>query len=223
MTGLALLALGACGERELILDGERFDIRAPLPGSDAAAAAPAVAPDTARAFAAPAPRNYDRWTHRGGDVTRNVEHPALAASLSPLFSVDIGQGNTRRARLTADPVVAENRIFTLDSASRVTALGTNGQVQWARSLVPASDKDRDASGGGVAFGENTIFAATGFGELFALDPATGATRWRQKLEAPVTSSPTVSDGKVYVITRDSRAWALGAAGGRLDFHDLGSR
>ncbi len=223
MTGVALLALSACGERELILDGERFDVRAPLPGSDAAvAAAPAIAPETARAFAAPAPRNYDSWTHRGGAVTRNVEHPALAADLSPLFSVDIGQGNTRRARLTADPVVAGNRIFTLDSASQVTAVGTNGQVQWTRKLVPASDKDRDASGGGVAFGENTIFAATGFGELFALDPATGATRWRQKLDAPVTSSPTVSEGKVYVITRDSRAWALDVSTGRIKWQIAGA-
>jgi len=65
-------------------------------------------------------------------------------------------------------VVAGNRIFTLDSASRVTAVGTNGQVQWSRTLVPANEKDRDASGGGLAFGENTIFASTGFGELFQL-------------------------------------------------------
>ncbi len=218
-----LLGLSACGERELILDGERFDVRAPLPGSDAAAVTlPEIAPEGARAFAAPAPRNYASWTHRGGDNTHNVEHPALAASLSPVFSVDIGQGNTRRARITADPVVADNRIFALDSASRVTAVGTNGQVQWSRDLVPSTDKGRDASGGGLAFGENTIFASTGFGELFALDPATGATRWRQKLDAPVTSSPTVSDGKVYVITRDSRAWALDITNGRIKWQIAGA-
>lgn len=220
VTFVMLCALAACGERELILDGERLDVRAPLPGSDAAASEPAI--QAAPAFVAPAPQNYTSWTHRGGDNTHNLEHPALAATLSPLFSVDIGQGNTRKARLTADPVVAGNRIFTLDSASRVTAVGTNGQVQWNRTLVPANEKDRDASGGGLAFGENTIFASTGFGELFALDPVTGATRWRQKLDAPVTSSPTVSEGKVYVITRDSRAWAIDIADGRIRWQLAGA-
>lgn len=210
--GLLLLGVAACADRELILDGERFDIREEFAG-----AADAALPDTNRAFAAPAQVNHANWTHRGGDVSRNVQHPALGASLTQVFSVDIGQGDARKARVTADPIIAGGRIFTLDSASRVQATGSDGQVLWARQLVPASDKDRDASGGGLAFGDNVIFATTGFGELFAIEATSGQTLWRQKLEAPVTSAPTVSDGIVYVISRDSRAWALDVKTGRIQW------
>lgn len=215
--GLSMLTLAACGERELILDGERFDIRegtseAALEGEQSAT----------RAFAAPTPTNYSAWTHRGGDATRNLSHPALNTSLKQLFSVDIGAGNGRKQRLTADPVVAGGRVFALDSASRISAVSTSGSMLWSKDLIPASDKDRDASGGGLALGTDAVFATTGFGELFALDPETGATLWRQKLEAPVTSAPTFSDGLVYVVTRDSRAWAIDAETGRIRWQLAGA-
>ncbi len=215
--GLLMLGLSACAERELILEGERFDIREDISKIGADGAAPA-----ARAFTAPAQVNHAAWTHRGGSNTHNVAHPALNRSLTQIFSVNIGQGNGRKQRLTADPVVAGGRIFTLDAASRVQATGSDGQVLWARTLVPASDKERDASGGGLAFGDNIVFAATGFGELFALEATSGATLWRQKVEAPVTSSPTYADGKVYIISRDSRAWALDSKTGRIAWQLAGA-
>lgn len=216
LVGVACVLIAGCGEREMILDGERFGVR-----GDPVAAAPegAAAP---RPFMAPAQANYSAWTHRGGNASRNVVHPALATNLQQAFSVDIGAGNGRKQRLTADPVVANGRIFTLDSASRVSATSTSGGALWSRQLVPASDKERDASGGGLALGADVVYATTGFGELFALDAESGATIWRQKLDAPVTSSPTVSDGLVYVVTRDSRAWAIDAENGRIRWQLTGA-
>ena len=185
LIGLLLLGVAACAERELILDGERFDVRDDLTGASSIA-------DTSRAFNAPAQVNHASWTHRGGDNSHNVQHPALNANLTQVFAVDIGQGNKRKSRITADPVVSGGRIFTMDSASRVQATGSDGAVLWTRQLVPASDNDNDASGGGLAFANGVVYAATGFGELIALQATSGATIWRQKLEAPVTSSPTVA-------------------------------
>lgn len=219
LLGLLLLGVAACGDRELILDGERFDVRGGLPKTDAQGKpiVADVAGPASRAFTAPATVNHASWTHRGGNNSHNVQHPALNRTLTPVFSVDIGQGNKRKSRITSDPVVAGGRIFTMDSASRVQATGSDGQVLWARQLVPASDKDRDASGGGLAFGDNVVVAATGFGELVALEATSGATIWRQKLEGPVTSSPTIADGRVYAITRDSGAWALDIKTGRIQW------
>lgn len=214
----ALLALGACGDDELILDGERFDIRAPLPGSEGAQSAGSADPTNAvREFRAPAQVNHATWTHRGGDIDHKLTHPALGASLTQLWAANIGKGNSRKQRITADPVVAGGRIFTLDSNSNVVATGSDGSTLWSRVLVPASDKDGDASGGGLAFGDGTVFVTTGFGELFALEATSGATRWRQKLDAPLTAAPTVDGNLVYVVSRDSQAWALNTKTGRIQW------
>nr|WP_245622352.1 PQQ-like beta-propeller repeat protein [Litoreibacter arenae] len=218
LTGVALcalLALGACGEDELILEGERYDVRAPLPGEDGASGVGGREANIAKAFRAPAQVNHSSWTHRGGSISHTVTHPALSANLTSVWTANIGKGNSRKQRITADPVVAGGRIFTMDSASTVVATGSNGATLWSRALIPATDKDGDATGGGLAFADGTIFATTGFGELFAIEATSGAVKWRQKLDAPLTSAPTVEGGLVYVVSRDSQAWALDTQQGRI--------
>ncbi|SFR47444.1 Outer membrane protein assembly factor BamB, contains PQQ-like beta-propeller repeat [Litoreibacter janthinus] len=211
----ALLALGACSEEELVLDGERYEIRAPLPGSEGATGVAGGSVNLTREFRAPATVNHASWTHRGGSTTHIVAHPALNTNLTPIWTANIGKGNSRKSRITSDPVVAGGRIFTLDSASNVVATGSDGASLWSRALVPATDKDGDATGGGLAFADGTVFVTTGFGELFALEATSGAVKWRQKLDAPLTSAPTIDGGLVYVVSRDSQAWALDTAQGRI--------
>ncbi|MEP5758948.1 MAG: PQQ-binding-like beta-propeller repeat protein [Litoreibacter sp.] len=223
-TGLTLCAiaagLAACGANdELVLDGPRFDVRESVPSltEDGTASEPESRAKTfvARGFNAPQQVNHSAWTHRNGNAEHSLAHPALGANITQVWSSAIGQGNGRKARITADPVVSGGRIFTLDSASQVVATGSDGASLWSQKLIPATDKDSEASGGGLAFGDGLVIAATGFGELFALDATSGEIKWRQKLEAPVTSAPTIAGGLVYVVTRDSRAWAITADNGRI--------
>lgn len=216
-----LLLLGACASDEVILEGERLGVR-PSPIAASAQAAPDAAPDTAPDTAAPAPElnlpapvSGPDWTQTAGGPTHAAPHPALAEVPQLVWSAAIGQGNSRRNRIASDPIVAEGRVYTLDSRARVAATSTSGQSLWARDLTPASDRANDASGGGLAYGDGRVFVTTGFGEIVALDPATGAPVWRQKLDAPATSSPTVAGGLVYVVSRDNRAWAIDASDGRV--------
>jgi outer membrane protein assembly factor BamB len=222
-TGLVLaamtLGLLACGKGELVLEGPRFDTRDDLPALSEDGTVPnapnAVLSGEARAFATPKQVNHSEWTHRNGSATHQIAHPALGSALTQIWSVNIGQGNGRKSRITADPVVSGGRIFTLDSASQVVATGSDGVTLWSRTLTPSTDKDGDASGGGLAFDDGLLVATTGFGELFAIEPTSGEIRWRQKLEAPITSAPTVANGIVYVVSRDGRAWAVGTKEGRI--------
>lgn len=200
--GLALLA--ACGEQDIILPGERLDIRPD-----------AVVLNEAREIRLAAQVSNANWTHRNGGPDHQITHPAMSAGLLPLFSVSIGEGDSRQARITADPVVANGVIYTLDSRARVTATSTSGQSVWSADLTPGNDGANDASGGGLAFSGGTIYVTTGFGVLTALDGATGNLLWRQDLDAPGTSAPTVFGDLVYVVSRDSTAWAIDTTTGRI--------
>ncbi len=205
-------ALAACGEPDRILTGERLDIRAGLEASTEAEA-PAEIEIPALRLAAAAP-NAD-WTHRGGSATHRLQHPELGAALTQVFSVDIGQGDGRRVRLTADPVVAGGRVFTLDANATASAVSTAGVLLWQTDLTPPRDGRNDASGGGLAVSDAGVFVSTGFGEVSALDPATGEVLWTQDLGAAGGSAPTVQGDLVYIAARDSRAWAIDATSGRI--------
>ncbi|MGC5198846.1 PQQ-binding-like beta-propeller repeat protein, partial [Aphanothece microscopica] len=143
----------------------------------------------------PAQLNAD-WTHRGGGPSHQIAHPALGGTLALLFSVDIGAGNGRRVRITADPVIAGGRVFTLDSQAQVQATSTGGAVLWRADLTPPADDPSDGSGGGIATDGATVYVTTGFGRVTALDAATGAVRWVQALEAAGTLGLTVGNGVV---------------------------
>jgi len=215
--GLALAILAGCGEQDVILQGERLDIRDGLVGAEAQTDA-----NEARPISLPAQQVNADYTHRGGSAVHYLTHPALSATLTPAFAVDIGEGNSRRARITADPVIADGRIFTLDSRARVSAFSTGGEPLWTADLTPPTDSASDAFGGGLAVDGGSLYVTTGFGELVALDVTTGGERWVQDLDAPGGSAPTVRGDLVYVVARDSRAWAVERSDGRVRWQISGT-
>ena len=206
-------ALTACGGRDVILSGERVDIRDGI-GSEAVDTAEA---NQSVSISLPATQANANWTHRNGSAQHRLQHPAYSGSLTPVWTADIGSGDSRRARITADPIVAGGRIFTLDALSQVVATSTSGATLWARNLTPGIERGTDASGGGLAFAGDRLFVTTGFGELTAIDAATGSEIWSQDLDAPGGSAPTVAGDLVYVTSRDSRAWAVEVDSGRIRY------
>nr|WP_255596757.1 PQQ-like beta-propeller repeat protein [Cognatishimia sp. MH4019] len=217
MGAIALLA--ACGNREVILEGERLDLRAPLDPEDAVVE---EVVDVSTDITLPAQVNHAEWTHRNGTASHRIQHPALSRTLASVWSSNIGSGDSRKHRITADPVVSAGRIFALDSQATVSATSTSGEQIWSRDLTPPMDRSSDASGGGLAVAGDTVFVTTGFGELSALDVATGAEKWVQELDGATTGAPTVSDGLVYVISRDSQGWAINADTGRIEWSVTGT-
>lgn len=208
---LTLALVAACGvfEKDVIIEGERLNIR------DGMAGEIVPAQNVAKPISLGAAQVNADWTHRNGGPAHQISHPALAADLTQVFAVSIGEGNSRRARITADPVVAGGVIYTMDAGTQVTATGTDGAIRWTHNVRPAGDNANSASGGGLAVSGGKVFVASGFGELTALDAATGAEVWIQNLNAAGGSAPTVQGGLVYLVSRDSRAWAIDTDNGRI--------
>lgn len=214
IAGFCLIA--ACAEREILLQGEREDIRSVLSGGDGESAlAETQVTSAPPPLSLPATRANAEWTQGIASPATRTIHPALSAAPQLAWSVNIGSGDGRRGRITADPVVAGGRVFTLDSQARVSAVSTGGKVLWTRDLTPPNDSGNDASGGGLAYGDGQLYVASGFGLLTALDAETGAEIWQQNLRATGSGNPTVAGDLVYVVAGDEVAWALERDTGRI--------
>lgn len=222
LAGLAFLT--ACSEPQVILPGAREDVRSVLQESGGAAndAAADAVENSSRPIAVSPSQANANWPQSSGTQATRVAHAALGAAPQLLWSADIGDGDSRKYRITADPVVADGRIFTLDAQSLVTATGTSGETLWQADVRPARDQSGDASGGGIAVAGDTVYVSVGFGELLALESATGAVRWRQQLDASGSGTPTVSGDLVYLMAGDSTGWAVNRRDGKVAWQIFGS-
>ncbi|WP_226622443.1 PQQ-like beta-propeller repeat protein [Alloyangia pacifica] len=208
---LGLTALAACERPEAVLPGERLGAREILESGGPDGAIPA---NRAQAISLGA-MSAGRAAQSPVSPFARSNHAALSLPLQPVFATEIGQGDTRRNRLNADPVSDGSRIFTMDSAHTVSAVSASGQVLWQRSMVPSRDQASQAQGGGLALEGGRLYVSSGFGTLTALDAATGGEVWTQKLGGTATGAPTVRGGLAYVTSADSTGWAIETATGRI--------
>lgn len=203
---LTVAVLSGC-DREDRLPGQRLDIRPAAAGEEEAPAVTSVG--------LPGMVSSASWTHKASNPAHAPGHAALSPPLEQVWRVSVGQGASRKHRIYADPVVSGGRVYAMDSRARVTAVSTGGQSLWSRDLTPPADRVDDASGGGLAVAGGRLYATTGFGEVVSLDAASGAPVWRQDLDAAALGAPTILGDTVFVVSRDSRGWALNASNGRV--------
>ncbi len=216
--GLAV-TLSACGAgREVILTGERLDPRSGTPVALAGAVA-----NTSAKIALGKQVSRSAWTHTGAGRLHDAGHNAFtAATPAVAWTTPVGDGNSRKYRLTTDPVAAQGLVIAMDAKAQLTAVSAvSGAPAWTRDLTPAGEKAGDATGGTLAIDGTTVFATTGYGELVALDLVSGGVKWRQRIDAAGAAGLTVYDGLAYVVGADSRAWAVETANGRVKWEMSG--
>jgi len=172
-------------------------------------------PDLAKiAITLPAPVVNPDWPEPGGYPNHAMQHLSLPDRLTRVWSTSTGEGASRYSRVLSHPVVEKGRVYAMDGAVQVGAYDAGtGDRLWQVDLRPEGERGT-SFGGGIAFWNDRLYAATGYAQVLALDPADGKIIWRSNVGAPVRSGPTVSDGRVFVVTVGNELTVLAADDGR---------
>jgi outer membrane protein assembly factor BamB len=188
------------GQRVSVLDYERqVEAEADLAGVD---------------VVLPQPQVNAEWTQPAGNASGNLGHVALSEAPARVWSAKIGRGSDATRRLNATPVIADNRLFAIDTDGQVSAFdATTGAVLWRKTIEVEGEGNRPAFGGGVSTMAGRVYATTGFGVVAAFDAATGAEAWRIRLATPLRAAPAVDAGRVFVTSQDGQLTALNADSG----------
>lgn len=212
-------------EKEVPLPGKRISIlpeKQKLPGELADASEPIALPEQ---------QTNESWSQPGGVANNAPGHLALSSSVRQAWTADAGEGSSKVGRVTASPIVADGRVYTLDAAGTVSAFSLGGgSAVWRATLKPTIDPDKKpgfnasnffslggddggAYGGGLAAEGGRLFAASGFGTVIALDPSSGKRIWEKSLGAPIRASPTATPERVFVVTTEGRTYCLSSTDG----------
>ncbi|HET9148480.1 MAG TPA: PQQ-binding-like beta-propeller repeat protein, partial [Acetobacteraceae bacterium] len=157
------------------------------------------------------------WPQPGAGPRHDPGSVLLPPTLRESWRARIGAGGTYRRVLHVEPVIAAGMIFTMDGNGFVDAFSVeSGSRIWRRTMRPKHDNSF-AFGGGLAFDHGTLYVATGFGQIRALDPATGHVRWQKPLGQPARSAPTIGGGQIFLILLDNTLLSLDAGNGAFNW------
>jgi outer membrane protein assembly factor BamB len=196
------------GPKKTPVFGERVSV---LTGETGAEVDPAVA---ALPMTLPAAQQNPEWTQPGGNAQKSVGHLALGNSLARAFVASVGQGTSVKARLASAPLVANGRVFTIDTTATVRAFDaqTGAQVWQSRFGV---DRGNEASlyGGGIAYENGRVYATNGLGYVASLDATNGGLHWQVRPGGPLRGAPSVAYDSVFVMSQDNQIYSLRATNG----------
>lgn len=155
------------------------------------------------------------WTQPGGNASKAMGHLALSETPARAWTADI-PGSTKRERLAAAPVVADNKLFVMDTNGSVHAFAADtGAKLWEVSTVKDSENKNARFGGGASVESGRVYATNGLGDVVALDASNGAELWRARPGGPLRGSPSIANGQVYVVSQDNQLIALNEADGQV--------
>ena len=200
---------GKGGPKETASEGQRISI---VPDDQRLEPAEAL---KGADFNLPTPEAVTDWPLPGGTPEQSVAHVDAAPGLAVAWKRDIGRASGKGYYITAPPVAAGGRIYVMDADATVSAHDAQSGAQvWRTNIRPNDGKrDREGFGGGLAYADGKLYASSGYREVVQLDAATGALGWRTRTEQPVHAAPTVTGGRVLVVSIDNTLLTFDAATG----------
>jgi outer membrane protein assembly factor BamB len=173
---------------------------------------------TALPMTLPQPVANAEWTQSGGNASKSMGHVALGTTLARVFTVNAGRGSSLTARLASAPIVAQGRVYTIDTLGAVRAFdAATGAQAWVSQTPVERGAEASLYGGGVAYDNGHVFATNGLGYVVSLDARNGGIVWKVRPGGPLRGAPSVANGALYVISQDNQIYSLNETDGSTNW------
>lgn len=172
--------------------------------------------NSARNIIIPEAQTNIDWTQTGSNPQHLSGNFKSGSEMKKLWKKDFGKGSNKRSLLIASPVIYQSAVYVQDTKGTVSAFDLEtGEALWSKEIKPQvkNETDNGTSGSGLAAGNNKIFAATGFGSVVAFDAWEGKELWRQEMNVPLRTAPSLCGNHLLQQTIDNKIIAYNAQTG----------
>ena len=183
-----------------------------------------------------------KWTFKAtgrliASPTIDGETVYIGSTAGVFYAVDRDSGNAKwkyavKARVASTAAVANRMVYfgaydgnfyALDASTGALKwkFATEGEHRYAATHLHGSEPAKevmpdpfDCYLSSPVVWNGAVYFGSGDGNVYALDAASGALKWKLKTGDVVHASPAIADGKVYIGSWDSNFYALDAATGK---------
>ena len=180
----------------------------------------------------PKPLENKSWFRKGYVPAENLK---LSKKPTDYSYYSAGSSPKRSFDISAIPIIAEDKIFTLGGQGELHARNVSDPSQklWKvvieKELLHDNRKDADwlddvesffkdkdeFLGGNICYSIGTVFVTTKRGNVFAFNASSGSLIWQKSIGSPLRSSPIAKNNILIVSTIENKTIALDATSGEL--------
>lgn len=171
--------------------------------------------DPARCWARPASEMTQLAGDRGGlfATGRDARLAAFSLEGDKLWTSELGGDITSNLLLLENSVVvAASAVSTNGSPSGTAVRSLSRETGIAGWSTPVSTAPRHFLGRA----NGSVIVVSSAGTIEALDPATGAVRWRRQIAEGFAGGPAMNDTNLFVASRAGQLFAISVATGEID-------
>jgi len=137
------------------------------------------------------------------------ENNIIISVKSSIFSFDLNTGYNnwkQEVSTVGAPIVVENKIFIVTHNGFFVILDkNNGKIISSTSILKILKKRKQNTViTGYIMGSGKIYSTTANGYLIVSSAVSGKVENFKKIGYPIASSPIINDGKLYILTKNSR-------------------
>ena len=90
----------------------------------------------------PKPVVNNTWSQLTNNEAHKALHPLVGKKIKLLWKTSIGKGQNKKRPISSQPVIDQEKIYTLDTVLTVTAVNkNNGKKKWVRKLKKKVDEN----------------------------------------------------------------------------------
>ncbi len=166
-------------------------------------------------FALPAPETVTDWPLAGASPEQSLANVNASPNLTVAWRKGIGMSSKGGELIIAPPILAAGKVYTLDAMATVSAHNAQtGAELWHVNMRPTDNKrDREGSGGGLAYASGKLYMTSGFRLVAQIDATTGRVGWRSRTDEPIHGAPMVAGGRVLAVSLDNTLMTFDAGTG----------
>jgi len=171
----------------------------------------------------PKVRFNNKWYKSHGFNELTPENISSPLEFNERAIESIGKKTSKTVKYRISPIIAKDKIFTIDSKGKVTAFDVNDIRNriWVYNIT-IDEEAGNFSNAGILYNQGRIFISSGYNKVVALDAETGELIWERLINGIARSAPDAHDGILLVNTAENKLYALDIEDGAILWNHNGT-
>ena len=169
----------------------------------------------------PAPsKNINYWSQSGQNPQNNLPNLYTKSFFENKSKIISDKGSSTN---TIQPIFFENNLCSVSTKGILSCYSVSDKkLVWELNIKVFDDDDYEIMRGGLAYFDNQIILADGYGQIKSINSLNGSIIWEKNISIPIFSAPIIYRDYIYFTTLNNRIYALDLLSGEIkwDFQTI---